>query len=364
MVRHKTKEVASVSKKQYPIVTGKDIFVGLEDAKRTWKVCVRCEHQVVHETSMPALYPVLRQYLQGRYPDCRISVIYEASFRGFGLHDHLVADGIACVVTPPHLVTQEKVNRVKTDRIDARRLATVLESGDYQVCHVPDPEWRQDRQVVRLLGQLRKDLTRTKNRIRQFVYFHGLADQLPARRWRERDYQALAALTLPSQLQTSLELYLADKEMREQQIKQRQRRLQQISRKPRWAPLVALKQSCPGIGWLTAIRLTLEWGDLSRFPDGARLSSFAGLTASEYSTGQTVHRGRITRQGNGPVRGWLVQCAWRGIRQDPVLAEKFQRVWTNSGNKKKAIVALARTLVVRLWAVETSGRPYVIGRVR
>lgn len=45
---------------------------------------------------------------------------------GGWLHDKLVGDGICCVVTPPNKVTQEKVNKVKTDRVDARRLARNL----------------------------------------------------------------------------------------------------------------------------------------------------------------------------------------------------------------------------------------------
>ena len=90
------------------------------------KLCVRCEGMIIHETSMPAKYDSLRSYLKNRYPGCRIEVMYEAGFGGFWLHDRLESDGVACVVTPAHKVTQEKVNKVKTDKIDARRLARKL----------------------------------------------------------------------------------------------------------------------------------------------------------------------------------------------------------------------------------------------
>lgn len=353
-----------MSKKQRVIVTGKDIFVGLEDSKKTWKLCVRCDGEIVHELSMPAKYSVLKTYLQGQYPGCIITVLYEAGFRGFWLHDQLLADGILCDVTPPHLVTQPKVNRVKTDRIDARRLAQVLESGDYRACHVPDAEWREDRQVARTLLQMRKNLIRTKNQIRKTLDYHGVAEELPPGRWAARQYAELLKLDLPDSLVVVLEAYLALKEKLQELYRKLIAVLRQISRKPRWAPLVAGKQSCPGIGWLTAIRLTLEWGELGRFAHGDQLAAFTGLTTSEYSSGSYVRRGHITRQGSGPVRGWLVECAWRAIKYDPVLADKFQRVWIHSGSKKKGIVATARKLVVRLWAVETSGMPYQIGLVQ
>ena len=99
-------------KMQEYIVKSNRIFIGLEDSKRTWKLCVRCDRMVVHETSMPAKYEVLQTYLTNRYPDCEIKVMYEAGFHGFWLHDLLEGDGIRCIVTPPNKVTQEKDNKV------------------------------------------------------------------------------------------------------------------------------------------------------------------------------------------------------------------------------------------------------------
>ena len=126
---------------------------------------MRCDKREIHYTSMQARYANLLNYFRNKLPDCDITVIYEAGFKGFGLHDQLVSDDIACVVTPPNKVTQEKHTRVKTDKIDSRRLATVLENGDYKSCRVPDSERRSDRTISRSLTQLQKEITRIKNRI-------------------------------------------------------------------------------------------------------------------------------------------------------------------------------------------------------
>lgn len=112
------------------VVKDKEIFVGLEDSKKTWKIAVRCERMLIHQVSMEAKYPVLIRYLRHNLPGCTIHVIYEAGFKGFNLHDRLTEDGIDCVVVPPHLVTEPKVNRVKTDKRDAKRLAFILENND------------------------------------------------------------------------------------------------------------------------------------------------------------------------------------------------------------------------------------------
>ena len=73
---------------------------------------------------------------------------------------------------------QEKVNKVKTDKIDARRLAKNLENGDYVTCHVPDRERREDRQISRTLNQIQCKIVSTKNQIRRFLDFHGLNGEL------------------------------------------------------------------------------------------------------------------------------------------------------------------------------------------
>ena len=101
-----------------------------------------------------------------------------------------------------------------------------------------------------------------------------------------------------------------------------------------------------------------------RFQTGEQIASFVGLTAAEDSSGESIHRGHITGQGSAQVRAWLIQCAWRAIRLDPVLLHKFRAVWLSSGSKKKAIVAVARKLVVRMRTVEVTGQPYVIGMER
>jgi len=343
------------------IVTGKRVFVGLEDSKRSWKLCVRCEGQIIHEVSMPSDPENLLTYLTGKYPACEISLLYEAGFGGFWLHDVLQGHGITCIVTPAHTVSQPKVMHVKTDRVDARRLARNLESGDFARCYVHDRQWREDRQLVRTLSQIQRDITRTKNRIRKVFDYHGLNGSLDSGMWKDAQYRALRTMSLGSSLQLCLDTYLDELDSLWALRDRLQAALRALSVSARYRSQVELKQSLPGIGWLTAIRLTLEWGDLSRFASGKRLASFVGLTSREHSTGESQHRGRITGQGNSQVRSWLIQCAWRSLRSDPVLLKKFHRVHRNSGSKKKAIVAVARKLVVRLRAIELSGSPYTPG---
>jgi transposase len=342
------------------ILEGKEIFVGLEDSVRTWKVCVRADKMIVHEASMPAEYGHLQGYLQNRFPRCQVQVMYEAGFSGFGLFDALTRDGFGCVVTPPNKVTEEKSNRVKNDKVDARRLAKNLENQDYSACYVPDVELRTDRQVSRSIIQVDKVLQATKSRLRSMLYFHGLQVKPESTRWQVSDYKRLRELRLVPPLQFCLDEILKQLEESLRAKKAFRSMLFRVGKKERYRQAIAIIDSIPGFGKYTAIRLALELGDVrERFRTGRRLASFVGLTGSERSSGDQVYRGSITKQGQGFYRHWFVECAWMAIRKDAVLMDKFQRVWQHSGSKQKAIVAVARKLTVRMWSLLCKNECYV-----
>jgi len=242
-------------------------------------------------------------------------------------------------------------------------LAMNLENEDCVSCHVPDQERREDRQINRTMCQIQKDIISTKNRVRKFLDFHGLNEGLKTGVWTDKDYEQLEIPGLSHSMQVSLNSYFRILNELLTVKNELKAELQALCKKERYKVPVLIKSSSPGIGWLTAIRLTLEWGDLRRFPTGKHFASFVGLTSSEYSTGETIRRGRITGQSNVNVRSWIIECAWRAIKQDPVLLNKYRRVHRNSGSKKKAIVAVARKLAVRQWALEKNNETYCIGVV-
>jgi transposase len=339
--------------------------VGLEDSKKTWKLAVRCDKMMIFRASMAAKYSVLIQFLRNRFPECTIHLIYEAGFKGFNLFDRLTEEGIDCVVIPPHLVTEPKVNRVKTDKRDANRLALILENHDFKDgCHVPDKERREDRQVSRTLIGIQKDIVRTRNRIRKLLDFHGVEASL-SERWTRREFNALKGLPVSEPLKASIAVLVAQLEQLWEHQTTLRVYLRNLCRKERYRKSFEIAKSLPGIGWFTAIRLILELGeDLTYFESGKKIASFVGLTCSEYSTGETERKGRITGMGSGFIRSTLIENSWMAIRKDPALLAKFSRIWRASGSKKKAIVGVARMLIVRLRACVISGTSYVMGTVQ
>jgi transposase len=349
------------------VLENEKVFVGLDDSKKTWSLCVRSGGVIVHETSMPAQYEVLRNYFHNKFPKCQIEVIYEAGFRGFELHDLLVADGWECVVTPPHTVTEKKCQRQKNDRTDCRRLAKNLENNDCGKCYIPDKKQREDRQISRTCERVETDIIRVCNRLRRMLEFHGLDNGLPAGPWSRGAYaklwQNMEKLEMDESLHFSFEVMFRELENLRQLKKELLLKLRKLARDDRYEHHVSLLMSAPGVGILTAVRLALEWGDVSRFKRKEEFVNFLGLVPSDHSSGDQERLGHITKQGNRSVRHWLVEASWVAIRHDPVLLDKFRRVLKHCGSKKKAIVAVARKLALRLRRTLLSGEPYVIGVV-
>jgi transposase len=195
--------------------------------------------------------------------------------------------------------------------------------------------------------------------------FHGLDQYFHAGAWTDRDYRELlsrlAEHSLSKALKFSLNVHLKEIEHLRALKKAVLVELRELSKQANYKSTVDVLKSAPGVGPLTAIRLALEWGNIKRFNRKEDFASFLGLIPGEYSTGETERKGHITKQGNRSVRKWLIEAAWRSLRLDPVLLDKFQRVWHNTGSKKKAIVAVARKLAMRLRALVIGQQNYLIG---
>jgi transposase len=123
---------------------------------------------------------------------------------------------------------------------------------------------------------------------------------------------------------------------------------------------VQILLTIPGVGMLGAMELLLELQDVSRFRRADQLAAYVGLTPSQYSSADKVRMGRITCMGKNTLRAMLVQASWALIRKDGVMREKYERLKAKSG-AKRAIVAIARTLLIRMRRLLLDKNPYVVG---
>ncbi len=146
------------------------------------------------------------------------------------------------------------------------------------------------------------------------------------------------------------------------QIEKQTNLLKELSKSDGYGDRVEILTSTPGIGWISALELLLELQDVARFRNADQLAAYVGLTPSQYSSGENLRFGHITRQGKSSLRGLLVEAAWRVIKKDGGMREKYDRIKTRAG-AKRAIVAIARMLIIRLRRILIHKEPYVLGLI-
>jgi transposase len=130
------------------------------------------------------------------------------------------------------------------------------------------------------------------------------------------------------------------------QSRERIERLEQAIRDsvPEWslAPVVEALQALRGIDLISAVVFMLKIGDLSRFASPRQLMAFLGLVPSEWSTGESVIRGPITKAGNRRARRILVEAAW-SYRHPPRVGKE----------KQKKVEAVPRIVREIAWKAQT-----------
>lgn len=122
---------------------------------------------------------------------------------------------------------------------------------------------------------------------------------------------------------------------------------------------VQLLMTVPGIGRRTAEVIVTCLDDPHRFKNARQVSSYAGLVPNQRQTGQTNRFGRISKRGSNLLRSTLVEVAWISLRYNPWAIEIFNRISGGQKTRRKtAIVAVARKLLVRCWAMLRHHEPW------
>jgi transposase len=120
-------------------------------------------------------------------------------------------------------------------------------------------------------------------------------------------------------------------------------------------------QTIPGVGARTAEAILAILDDPGRFQNGKQVGAYIGLVPRQYQSGQTNRQGRISGAGNPTLRTLLIEVSWIGLRYNSWMREVYERVRAGSNARKKlAIVAVARRLLIRCWAMlrdETTWQP-------
>jgi len=121
-------------------------------------------------------------------------------------------------------------------------------------------------------------------------------------------------------------------------------------------PQVKLLMTMPGIGYFTASLLVAEIGDINRFSNDKKISSWAGLAPRISQSGEKTRIGRVGK-GNKRVAALMVQSAHNARLHDARFQKAYKRV-SRRGGKGKAVVAVAHLMLRIVYFMLMRDEPY------
>lgn len=257
-----------------------------------------------------------------------------------------------------------RVVKRKTDRDDALRLAKLALAGDIVPVHMPPEAVRQWRMLIRYRNRLVQRRTAIRNQIRSLLDREGVDWPKEWRGWTPAAMDQLRSMACPLdeicedphlyRIQLAIELEQltaieASIKLVEAHLRQRARRDERV----------ALLQTIPGVGPRCAEALVAYIDDPSRFRTGAQIANSVGLTPRIFQSGDMERLTRISKRGNPLVRSLLVEVCWLGRQVNPWLQAVYDQVCRGSQARSKiAIIACARRLLIRAWAMLRDGTPW------
>lgn len=296
----------------------------------------------------------LRMVLEVERPD---RVVIEVSSSAGWVGDLIREAGIELqVANPSHEGWRWRNVKRKTDRLDALKLAQLSASNQLPEVYLPARKVRQWRSLIHYRQRLVARRTAVKNRIRSILDAEGIATPPASKAWTRGGLQNLRAKACPWQDTAAEDLWRGELWEELEQFEHLTAVLNRVEgRLERLAAedtRVKLLRTIPGVGPRLAEAVVALVDDPHRFRTGKQVASYLGLVPRQYQSGQMDRLGRISGQGDRRVRALLIEIAWVGQRFNPWMRETFERICGGSRTRRKiAVVAVARRLVVRCWAM-------------
>jgi transposase len=278
---------------------------------------------------------------------------YEAGAGGFVLHRQLTKLGLCNHVVAPRTLDPDH-KRVQNDSTDARQLALDLDrfvggnAKALRLVYVPTPEQEQRRQQSRQRQQLQAHRLSLAAQGRCLLLSQGWHQ---SNNWWKSSCWSKLAPKLPEWLLSALESYRRLILAVDGELKSFTQALTKAASGDR--PL--------GVGALTLEQINREVCDWKRFKNRKQPGSYSGLCGGLAASGDYSIELPITKSGNVRLRVLLIELAWRMVYYQPQskLIQAWAGVFFNAKahkrTRKRAIVAVARRLLVDLWRWQ-SGR--------
>jgi len=262
-----------------------------------------------------------------------LHVCYEATYVGYTLHRDLVNKGVHCDIVAPSSIPVPPGKRVKTDRVDAKKLVEYYQKKILTYVYIQTEDDEAARSIVRSRLQLRDQLTALKLHVTSLCRTQGWnyrAETITPkaehwtkqhREWLNKKVKALAAT---SDVKFNFLSILSTVQHLEQQVATYTEKIKETAKRDKYRDGIKALESFRGIDTLSAMSFLVEIVDADRFPHPKNLVSYAGISIEEHSSGGKEKRYSITKQGNKYIRTVVVE-ACQTVTMRPVVSRALTK---------------------------------------
>jgi transposase len=335
-------------------------YVGIDLHKKTIVLCVLDQDRrvVARRTFACGDVDAIRDFFRGLGP-FRAVVEATASYEWLVALIEPLAEKV--VLAHPGKLRVIAESTKKTDRLDAAVLAEFLARDMIPEAFRPTQRQRAHRAMVRHRRHLKQSVTALKNKMRRIAADHNAdrKDLFTAAGW-----AALQAVALRDADRFVLGQLHDGWRHLEGQLTALAARLKTFaaSAPPKEAEARAKLATIPGVGPVTIDVVLSELGDVTRFRSVKAVCAYAGLVPAVRQSGGKGKDLGITKTGSPLLRWALVEAAWRVVRQSAAWRRVYDGIKRKAGGKK-AVVAVARRLLVVMAAMLRDGTSYDFLRV-
>jgi len=282
-----------------------------------------------------------------RYPIDKVAM--ESSTSIVPVYRALRGRGYTILVSHPKKTRLIAESRIKTDRVDSWAVTELARLDALPLSYMPPDDIAALREKVRRRAFLVRMRSKLKVKIKSQLLVNGFTPPSEHGLFTVKGLEWLRSLQLDA-----VDSYLPVIHTLTIQVGKLSRELRGLASGDED---VKLLMTIPGIGYYSALLIKSEIGDISRFPDGEKLCSYAGLVPSVSISGGYTRYGSITKEGSRWLRWIMVECVHIHLRYDTSITRAYHAIAERKG-AGIAKVAAARRLLMCCDSVLRNRRPY------
>jgi transposase len=270
------------------------------------------------------------------------------------VYDYLDEAGFTNInLANPSRIGLIATSKKKTDKHDAFVLANLVRTNMLPTSYAPSHIVREQRRITRYRASLGRLQAEVKNKIHAILIRHGIQNPFE-NMFTEAGFAYLHSLDLDWTERTQVDDYIGLIRHMRDKAKNAEKLIEEYAMQN---PLAKLLITIPGISTYSAISILGEMGEIRRFKNAKKLTSFAGLNPSVYQSADKCNTGHISKKGNKHLRWMLGQCANIAIMHDSQLAKIYHRIKKRRGHNI-AITATARKMLTFILQMLDHGLTY------